>query len=350
MADQRILYFFSTVQARRPVVIRQLLINKRTVSNLFWGLEYQLLDWLAVAPNLNKVYFEQQIDQLQHSESLKVVENGVILTPSGFQQWQKYQAIHYWRQAPLLVQQYQVRAWKKMLALLIQVFSEMTYHNPHYYVNITDPQLQYWLKRWLRHFSRQQLQQEFVRTLTTFLIQKPQLVADVFLNMFSGHQVAGQTLLQLQQQTGWTVGELNCLLSDFSLQLAEKLLTQGPAWQELIKLFRLPSRLTASSVRSYQLFLKRQTVAEIARQRKLKVSTIQEHLLEAAIFENDFPYQHILSTEIQRQLLVSFPQSDLVNWNYQVVNQLGIPFFQFRLFQIQQLKQKKGGNLLVNKK
>ncbi|MFT9450757.1 helix-turn-helix domain-containing protein [Liquorilactobacillus ghanensis] len=351
MADQRLLYFFSAKQPRRPAVIRQILINKRTVSNLFWGLNYQLLSWLAVAPKLEAAYFDQQIELLLQTKALQQTTAGLVLTAAGSQHWQLYQTsdLHYWRQAPQLVQHYQVGAWQAMLALLIQVFSEMSYHNVHYYVNVTDPQLQYWLKRWLQHNSRQQLQAQFVRTLTEFLTTQESPAANIFLNMYSGHQIAGRTLLQLQQQTGWTVAELNCLRTDLSLQLAEKLLREGPAWQALIGLFRKNSLLSASTAITYQAFLNQYPLAKIAQKRQLKLSTIQEHLLEAAIFATDFPYLKILPTKIQQQLITLFRgQTIPAEWNYQVAQQQEISFFYFRLFQIQQLKLRQGRLSIAN--
>lgn len=51
---KKMVTLFSETQSRRPIVIRQILCNKRTVSNLYWGMQYHILDWLNVEPTLDE--------------------------------------------------------------------------------------------------------------------------------------------------------------------------------------------------------------------------------------------------------------------------------------------------------
>lgn len=221
MLANRLLYFFSIDQPRRPNVIRQVLTNKKTVSNLFWGLSYQMLDWLGVDPRIENVVFNQQIAILkQHNWLQQIDDQQLCLTQAGQQCLATFLAEHYWRKAPQLVQRLNCRAWLQMLPLVVQTFSEMSYHNQHYYVIATSPQIQCWFKKWWRHFDHQRLQTDLPQLLNVFLENLPAQQADVFLNFFAGHQVAGQTYTQIAKQTKWTVTDLKILHEDLALRFA----------------------------------------------------------------------------------------------------------------------------------
>lgn len=339
MADKRLLTFFSLDQPRRQNVIRQVLTNKRTVSNLFWGLSYQLLDWLGVAPKLDKTTFDQQISELEKNLWLTKNQSAeLLLTPLGKSCLQKFLNNHYWRHHPELVQRFKVAQWQEMLTLVIQVFSEMSYHNRHYYVAAVSPQIQYWFKSWLKCYDRNQLQAQLPELLFDFLQAKEPLEANIFISFFGGHQIAGKTFQQLAEQTGWTRQELKIFQQDSLLEFAVFLKKRGPAWSQLVKIFEKNNPLAKSSQNSYQLFLAGTTIEKIAQRRHLKISTIKEHLLEAAIFEDDFPYgQLIMPTTVEffTRNFSSFP----AKWDFQIAQKAGIEFFVFRLVQIRETKK-----------
>ncbi|KRM89701.1 helix-turn-helix domain-containing protein [Liquorilactobacillus vini] len=345
MLAKRWLYFFSIDQPRRPNVIRHVLANKKTVSNLFWGLSYQMLEWLGVA-QIENIVFDQQLTALkQHGWLQQAGDQQFCLTPAGQQCLTAFLSEHYWRKAPQLVQYFQCDTWLQMLTLIVQTFSESSYQNQHYYVITTSPQIQFWFKKWIKHFDYQKLQTDLPRLLNEFLTTLPTQQADVFLNFFAGHQVAGQTYTQMAEQTNWSVTDLKILHEDLALRLAAFLRKQSEPWQVLVSLFQ-KSPLPASCVQTYQRFLNGESSQKIANERHLKLSTIREHLLMAAIFCQSFPYQQLLASRqltIMKESLSGAPST----WNYQIVEPREIDFFSFRLYQIQQTKirqQRKSTN------
>ena len=56
-----ILRFFSYHQPRRIRVIENLLTNRLTVSNLFWGQQYGLLQWLGADRQLQRSEYDAVI-------------------------------------------------------------------------------------------------------------------------------------------------------------------------------------------------------------------------------------------------------------------------------------------------
>jgi uncharacterized protein YpbB len=346
MTDERLLYFFSLNQPRRQNVIRQVLTNKRTVSNLFWGLSYQMLDWLGVAPKLDKKAFNQQIGELEKNLWLtRNSANELLLTPIGKECLQKFLHDHYWRHHPELIQKFKIAQWQEMLMLVIQAFSEMSYHNRHYYVAAVSPQIQYWFKSWLKRYDRNKLQIQLPELLFNFLQAKKPLEANIFISFFSGHQTAGKTFQQLVEQTGWTDRELKIFQQDSFLEFAVFLKKKGQAWSQLVRMFEKSSRLSNSSQASYQLFLAGTAIERIAHKRYLKINTIKEHLLEAAIFEAGFPFEQLITPETAEFLAQNFKFFP-TKWDFQIAQKAGIEFFIFRLGQIYELKKMLQGKTI----
>jgi len=100
--------------------------------------------------------------------------------------------------------------------------------------------------------------------------------------------------------------------------------------------------ISQSAWQTYQTFLQQPDVQVIALQRKLKLSTVREHLLETAILMPDFPFERLLSSAVVTQLTTIFQeQSDVASWQFQQAqDQLPeLDFFWFRLFQIMRCRQ-----------
>lgn len=116
---------------------------------------------------------------------------------------------------------------------------------------------------------------------------------------------------------------------------------QSEPWQALVSLFQ-KSPLPTSCAQTYQRFLNGESSKKIAVERHLKINTIREHLLMAAIFCQNFPYQQLLVPQqltFMKESLSGAPST----WDYQIIEPREIDFFSFRLYQIQQTKIRQQG-------
>lgn len=337
--EKKWLLFFSDVQPRRHTVIRQVLCNKRTVSSLFWGMQYHILDWLNVEPNLNEQEFDLQITKLRNENYLEVTPTGLVLSPNGIIQKSNYQKSNYIITEPKLFQHINEKQWLDLLPLLIQVVSELSYHNRHYYVVSSSIRTQLFFRAWYQAVNnKEELVTSLKHLLEVFLERFPKKQADIFMSLFSGHKTIGKTVQQVAMVLpDFSYEDVTTLWRDLGMQFALFLLRGDSVFKKLVVPINTEERLSKSASITYQLFNERQNIERIAKRRRLRISTIKEHLLESAILCDKFPYDNLITVE-EYEIMTKTFTGGVTNWDY---NQLSnrIEFFKYRLFQIERSKK-----------
>ncbi|WP_018660476.1 helix-turn-helix domain-containing protein [Heyndrickxia acidiproducens] len=197
--------------------------------------------------------------------------------------------------------------WKR-LSLITQVASHFVYQNRFYYPVQRDPRLQAWVKSWLRQFGRE-------RGMLAEM-----LYADLY-RLFSNHPAEQPEILVLRltgaNRIGKTIGQAASLLQietteywyrflhllHFMVQYMMKHPGECPLLYTMVKDVYQEIPLTRSAFRTYEMLKKGKTVSEIAAARQLKQSTIEDHLVEAALNDAHFPLNDYVSKEIEEKIL-----------------------------------------------
>lgn len=337
------LVFFSDQQARRPAVIRQLLSKRLSNSTIFWGMRYQLLDYINVCPSLNQQVFDQQIERLCQQRNLLRMEDGtVLLTPTG-QKIKQQLLTGKTLKTPQFFAQYRVFDLVKLLRLLIQVASEASFENSRYYVAVNDFECQLIVKKWVKAHGLKSLAKNLSTALSSFLSTEDPVDAWIFCAQFAGHKTIPATNQQLIDQSKLTLTEINIVILDLTSRFSTYLLQSSPLGT-LIQYFQAKNALYQKSRATLNLFLQGYSIDQITAQRQLKVSTVQEHLLNAAIFEENFPYGSFLSDQEKQYLAASLPK-DIDQWKYSLLadqEEQQLTFFKFRLYAILRSKEQSG--------
>lgn len=339
MNEKKWLLFFSNTQPRRSAVIRQVLGNKRTVSSLYWGMQYHLLDWLNVEPELNEKQFDLQINNLRKAKYLVAAPKGLVLSETGTIQKESYQKKNYIITEPSLFQHINERQWIELLPLVIQVISELSYHNHHYYVVGSSIRAQFFFKSWYQTIvNKDELAKVLKQLLNCFLAHFSQEEANVFMVFFSGHGIIGKTAEQVAVLLPhFSREDVISLWRDLSTQFAFFLLKEDSVFRQLVIPLNTTEKLSKSTLITYQMFNENQGLEQIAKKRNLKVSTIKEHLLESAILRDDFAYSRLITVNDYAILKGAF-SGVAIDWNYEQLDNR-IEFFKFRLFQIERSKK-----------
>ncbi len=343
---KRWLLFFSSIQNRRPAVIRQILTKRLSNSSLFWGLRYQILNYINVCPHLKTAEYDRQIEFLCRQNMLSQDSNRMVkLTKAG--QLQKNAVLSgKTLKNPELFYHYRIYDLIKMIRLFIQVASESSWGNKRYYVVINDLECQLAIKQWLRRFNLQTLQTAVATALTSFLSHEDQMEAWIFCSQLAGHDVIPATRQQLSDQSGFTQSEIDCVSLDLTSRFALYLLKIGSPLSPLIQQFRSRNTLYEKSLSALTMYKKGVDIQQMAIKKNLKESTVREHLLNAAVFKTDFPYSLFLSAKKKRELSNKLP-ANIDEWEYRMVAEdlPEISFFDYRMYAI-----KRSHNELDDKK
>ena len=341
-----LLIFGSDRQFRRVKAVKNTLRGRRTVSNLYWALQYGMLDFV------DALHGEQFGDDQKTLTALK--SQGLVdaddafqiqLTPKGITQQQQYLNQLMPLKYLAIASKYDVAKFMQRFSFAVQIVSEYSYGNSKYYPQRIDYFEDQLLKRWFVQNKENDLPNHFHKELNDFLGDLgDDHLADTFTESLIGHHFSGLTADQIasQHQVPATIIEFQWL------QLYGKLLTN---------LLSLPknnvfSMLTAdlekpivsnSARETFDMFLRQGdgNLGLISKRRKIKLTTVYEHLLEAAIMApvKGFPYQALISSDLMGQLRAHQPEN-VGDWNFQDASHAipNLEFFQFRLFQIYRSK------------
>ncbi|USS87407.1 helix-turn-helix domain-containing protein [Fructilactobacillus hinvesii] len=317
---------------RRPRSLENLVKGKRTVATLYWGLRYQLLGLLGIARYLevSKLDFVG----LEQQRLLQTNAGKVRLTPLGAQQQAKLKAQLQmgWK---VRFQTTDLMRLKHRFLLLIQVASEYHHHQNQYFVLKTSLREQQWIKRYFGQLRSGKKLEQFPDNVSAFLAKLPEVVAQVVGAELVGYHNNGRTRDQIAQelcQSSLAIAflELTALaaLVDWGSAHPDSLLT--PLKNGLER-----GLISKNAVQTLRLYQANHSLKQVARKQRIRLSTVQEHLLEVAIYLPiaQFPYLDFVSAEMKQDLMERLG-TDLDDWQFEAERDSELSFFQFRLIQI----------------
>lgn len=342
-----LLQLLSDDQPRRIRVIENLLVGKRTVSTLYWGLRYDLLAWFGFEKHLARRDVANALNQLVADGSATVANLVAQLTPTGAIQKHQLAKVTY---QPVALSSWltvaRPEAWQG-LQLAVQVVSEFQAANRQYYPLQVAFETRQTVKRWFLAQRRPTLAKQVRGELGQFLSAIPEPVADLWASLLVGHQTPGKTVEQLFEMTHRSALELTVIQDDIMTQLV--LVTQAaptsfPVLHELLQAWQV-SPISPSAAQTLANYRAGATLSTIVEHRRLKPSTVHEHLLEAAIFLSvqQFPYAKLLPNDLQRAFAQRLTGS-IDDWAFDQVSDLKIEFWQFRLYEIMRSKLSDDGD------
>lgn len=341
-----LLRLFDEHQPRRIRVIENTLRNRRTVSTLFWAEQYGMLNWTGANRSLSREKFDHLIKGLLAQKLITIDhENRAKLTTAGVLRQEEWTEECY---HPVFFDWYWLANTQKIeqrFLLGVQVVSELAYHN-RYYAPVSNDYLdQQMVKRWLQCW-RGNVVNQLAKELTLLgrsLANEDQRLANYFCYSLIGHQITGWTTQQAADALELSPSELDVVKQDALLAVAAFADGYHGLLTQLLRDLLAVSPLSDSANRSLQLYQRGFTIEQIAQQRRIKVNTVREHLLEAAIvYPTGLNWDTLLPAAIRQDLHNRY-HGDVGQWQFEPNNVPGgkTAFFYFRLYQIFKSRQEK---------
>ncbi|GED30893.1 helix-turn-helix domain-containing protein [Brevibacillus centrosporus] len=177
--------------------------------------------------------------------------------------------------------------WQR-LHLLVQTVSQLLSGDLGFFPVVSDKKIQQWVKNQLAsHTAREQWQKRLGEELHTLWSPLPEDVQKLLIGQLSGATQVGKTLgqlaaqqkesafyLQLPFRYGLAMSILQLQEDPVRLPLLSHLVVQTEKWD---------TRLTESAARTYTLVQRGMSIEQIADARKIKKSTVEDHLAEIAL-------------------------------------------------------------------
>ena len=350
-----ILTLFQDGHKARTSTFMHLLKGKRTSSILLYGFFQGQLAKFALLPQLNTREFEGAVAVLLTEGFLVPVaeEEGVVQLSGEGRAYLAAQEIV--PALPALNSFLYARHDEDFFELLLfttQIISQMAHGERQYLPLDNRPLRQKLLKDWLlrQGQNRQELSVAFYQEWHQVFSALPPTQQSALSLMLSGYQRVGLTFQQVCQQFGWDtfsawLGKKNALHQGLTLIRTQP--TRFPLLTSLFDLLPLPLTTESGGV-SASLFLAGASVTEISQQRRIKESTVNDHLIELALTTADFPFERIVTAELGLACEAYAQEHQAIrSWRFGPLKEAipDLSFLAFRLYQIQQIRREEGCSL-----
>ena len=336
-----------TDQPRRTAVLRNTVKNKRTVATLFWAREYGVLKWLGSNPRLTVNEFEQWLVQMRQAGLIKMNDQTAWLTPSGIAEKEKFLKTHYqprfgnwsWLARPDQL--------APRVLLATQAVSQYAHRQKHYVpLNLAPAEL-YFVRQWF-YGNRNRIVDEWASELqqaAAALAKMDERLAKLLVFSLPGYQTTGWTIDQAAQALKISADEVMIMERDVWLGIGYLAASQPAGLLRSLLYDHLhDTPLNHSATITLRMFEQGLSLEQISQRRRLKLGTIREHILEAAIFMPEaLPLDRLL-TPAQIDRLAAQYHGKPATWEFlppilepqSPANKLQNEqsFFEYRLFQI----------------
>ncbi|WP_268913114.1 helix-turn-helix domain-containing protein [Lentilactobacillus sp. SPB1-3] len=342
--DMLILLFCSSSEPRRIKAVFNVLIGKRTVSNLFWGFNYGLLDYLDSFHGLSLDDLNKSINDLKQRGLIIEPENNFIqLTELGDQA--RDDLLQTVGQVDILktAGQYDVELFKKRIILATQVVSEYSYQNNRYYPQSIDMLNDSLVKLWFIKNKATDLielmRDGWIKVLSTMSKE----LADFYAQTLIGHERFGQTPKQIANKVSMSESEVRLWLYMGDCLAVKGFIDLKNSSMDLLFRGVKRDRISHSALVTWDMFSRsNSSLIAIADKRRVKVTTIREHLLECAILLPDPQplFDRVLNKSLINKLDEFAPDS-ILEWKFDksLSQKLQIDFFEFRMYQIMRSRE-----------
>lgn len=322
--------------------------NERTISAAFHLLRgkrsgqtiqdvgiFKLYPYFGLLPKLSRKNFDMEIDLLLAYSYLTIQENSYYkLTDSGIAKANEpfpytFDGWHYRGNEHLFFSR---------LSLVIQSLSHQA-ARVHAFIPIEKNETtQQWVREFLRvnHYHTKTMQPALLTEIEDSLTatEVDESLKETVIFRLTGYKQAGLTWEQLsfsqrRQELDVQLCYISCLHNWLNVIMEHK--ESYPLLYQMTQQIRIEIPLTGSAVQTAQLFNKGYQLEQISQMRRLKTSTIEDHIVELAMNDPQFNLQQFVSDA--DRTLVHTAMKDYDTKKLKVLHEVvpHLSFFQLRL-------------------
>ncbi|WP_299088282.1 helix-turn-helix domain-containing protein [uncultured Metabacillus sp.] len=299
-----LLYCIKQFNGERSLsAIYHLLNGKKSSQTIQDGKLFNLSHMFSLFPRLSRQYLNEACEELLQEDLLELLPNQhYFVTDKG-----KFMLNERLAKRPLPAK---LNGWEygdlgrifwRRLSLLVQVLSNFVYERKQYLPLTKNQEDLLWVKSFLNQIpiSKSDLAEELYKEIKDFLLLQTTNRAAIFTQRLTSSQTIGLTFEQIARKHNEDPTFVYLLFWDVihSMVDFQKTEKQDSIFYAIIKDKRQNNSLTSSSAKTRAYLLQGITLQDIAAIRKLKISTIEDHIVEITLHDQSFIPSAFLSTE-----------------------------------------------------
>ncbi|WP_339249950.1 helix-turn-helix domain-containing protein [Sporosarcina sp. FSL W8-0480] len=301
-----LLFIISKMNGERTLNAGLYLLRGKKSGQTLQDVDYfDLRPFFGIWPKLDEYLYTQTVDELVNMELITSDQRFCRLTEKGNMEVKKYQIPHF--------KGWDYRGREMMffgrIALAVQTISHFRTGSTSFTPIQRDREIQLFVKRLLE--GKPITEPEFGRTIGEEL--KESLIESgmsdthkyIFANRLTGNGETAKTFDQLASEMNGTTTGIYLLFIE-SLHMLLPVIESSNNYhflKECASGIKVHSYLTESAMRTKKLFDQGYSMEDIAKVRKLKISTIEDHIIEMAMNDELFPVAHFVSKDSIEEVL-----------------------------------------------
>ena len=323
---------------RTPSAIYHVITGKRSAQTMQDIHIYDLQNYYGIYPTLSNGAFQTLIGQLTQQHFLHLNENNFFQLTAHGEKWLFHQERSFSHEKFSGLKFHKLTsAFSNRLLLTIQTMANMMRRNFHFIPVVDNSAVQSWVKSWYNRiksqmdYYRERLYQELDSILHTLTNQE----ASFFVDRLTGYKVYGMSSQQLAETYQYPVTDIPLIWTRIMHQLLETIHNDTGCYPMLYTFIDHESKqpfITATAKKTYQLLEQGHTVEMIASFRRLKVSTIYDHIVEIALVIPSFSITPFMDHTQYEKIAQAIGQT--TNYSLKQLKELVDPeisYFQIRL-------------------
>ncbi|SFP40299.1 helix-turn-helix domain-containing protein [Salibacterium halotolerans] len=276
--------------------------SSQTIQDIKW---YDVTYFFRMFPYWKETEFEQETKDMQNNRYIASENNRIIITEKGRSQNETFRCDYRW--PPVfngwLYGKSAAVFWKRT-ALFVQCLSQTLAGNRRFLPVFEDISVQQWLKKnWPRTIEgKKQTASELFVELRDLLRELDDGDAFLVMNRISGYHLTGQTWTQLSNRLEMSEDECRFRF----LSAVHYLLEHADRSSTLVRAasgLAIRDILTETTKKTLRYMNEGHGMEQIARARNLKMSTIEDHFVEIASEQKEFPIGDFVTEDDQRLIL-----------------------------------------------
>lgn len=302
-----LLYCIKQLNGERTIYsIYHLFNGKKSSQTIQDAHLFSLKKYFRILESLSRETFDELIAQLVNKKWITACEDQkYLLTSTGEAHLQGHSLPSYmdgWK-----YQQNTPIVWER-LSLLVQVTSNLAFQESRYIPIQKNKEVHYWLKAFLKDISvpRQSLGKLLFTELVECLEEGKDINPAVLVFRLTGYKQIGLTSIQTADKLKMDpihyhlefMNVLHYLLDRIEIDSNRFILLST-----LLTNLEEKELLTISSKKTWGFLKQGFSIEQIASLRNLKLSTIEDHLVEFALHINDFSIDPYVERDVQREII-----------------------------------------------
>ncbi|MBU5265386.1 helix-turn-helix domain-containing protein [Virgibacillus proomii] len=335
-----ILSCLSKLQTERSIsAVYHIVTGKKSIQTVQDIHLYHLQAYFSVCQHLPKSQFDQMITDLTEQEMIREInhdEQVYMLTKHGSLWLNKNKPSLYLTWFHGLQYSSTARLFSDRLHLIIQTATNAKMSYFQFIPVVENPQVEHWVKKQYQKIKPSlelflsNLYQELYKLLCDF----PDKLAKLFVERLTSYKDYGKSIYQLAGDYQISAIDVQLLLTAIIHQMIQRIKANRDHFPILTKVIvdLVTSQITVSAQTTDQLLKTGYSIEEIAEKRRLRVNTIYDHVVEIALYEEDFPINQYVS-DVDYHLVIDALKI-VRSYKLKLIKELvpsHISFFQIRL-------------------